>query len=293
MKKWMALLTALCVMLAFAAAPAESAGSESSASLSLGDLLNLFENGGDNQGGENGGGLDGLLGGLLDGENGESLDGLLGGLLGGENGESLDGLLGGLLEGENGEGLEGLLGGLLDGENGEGLEGLLGGLLGGENGEGLDGLLGGLLEGENGEGLEGLLGGLRSAGGEKADEVLGLIGALFSGERAAAPENRVSAAGMEAFYGVWELSRVMVGEYALSADSLDRSAGIREGRLVISETGIGLRLDGEDLQTQGIELTDGALKVTAGGTDMMLYLTDAGELCGCWSVLQMYFTKAE
>jgi hypothetical protein len=103
-------------------------------------------------GGEGGGGLDDLLGGLLGGGGsggGGGLDDLLGGLLGGGGGSS-----------SSGGGLDDLLGGLLGGGGG-----------GGQSGGGLDDLLGGLLGG----------GGAAQSGAVEQQGDSGLLGGLLSG----------------------------------------------------------------------------------------------------------------
>ena len=195
MKKILAMILALCMMLTMVPALAESttpAGSETPASEGLAG-----------EGGE-GSGLGALLGGLMGG---------------GKEGGSLSNLIKTLLEKlkESGIGakLSALLGQLT---SGSGLSGLLGGLTGG-NGEGsgmdLSGLLGGLKMTDETETTEELPEAAEDAAGTEAagteptqEEVAEFLNGLMTmfTAHAQAPANAVKADSMDQFVGVWKLA---------------------------------------------------------------------------------------
>lgn len=294
MKKILAMILALCMMLTMVPALAESttpAGSETPASEGLGALLG------------------GLMSGAGEGGEGSGLGALLGGLMGGgKEGGSLSNLIKTLLEKlkESGIGakLSALLGQLT---SGSGLSGLLGGLTGG-NGEGsgmdLSGLLGGLKMTDETETTEELPEAAEDAAGTEAagteptqEEVAEFLNGLMTmfTAHAQAPANAVKADSMDQFVGVWKLASASANGEEIALTEIVIPDSDMTDLLTITDSDVYFleAADAAQQEAEAIELAEGGLFVTDDGVVISMYLTEAGQLYVYVGGLEMLFDSVQ
>lgn len=311
MKKILALVLALCMMMTACAVFAESEDDASAGSEGSAGLEDLFA-GSDGEGAEGGaaGGLGSLISGLTGmlGEGGSKIGELiskLGDMLKGGT-SSISALISSL--GEKLAGSDGFLGKIFSG-----LSGLLGGTAGegSEGGFSLDGLMSGLT-GE-GEGLDlnrmmGALGLGTEEGAETEDGGETETGDMLTDEEEAAlddlmemlnkaeesgphPVNKKEAAGIEEFYGDWISTRMYVGTEETAKD--ESNEGVH-----IDANGWYFTLDGAkdpayDMpETAELKLEDGELKAQDGELWTTFVLTEEGELVlGGEGILEIYYVR--
>ena len=326
MKKIVALILVLCMMLAAFPVFAESTGDTAPAGSDWGDLLSGLLGGSDS--GESGsGGFGDLVSGLLGGsENGESGSGGFGDLV--------SGLLGGSDSGEGGNGIGDLLSGLLGGsEGGEGTEGGLGSLFSGlmeelkKDGEkGLSGLTS-VLEGTLSKALkdpdgkfatlfsalteklnkggsvdlDGLLGTLLGSGAsvelspEDEEDLAETLDRLNREAEAATGEdvpNRKDAESVEEFYGQWKESRFIYDNKEYDLSEYGEGAFIGENTYYITQDGQ-KSPDYYHPETAELTIHDGVLKINSDVNWTTYALTQDGEIVMCGSSILYYFVRAD
>ena len=132
--------------------------------------------------------------------------------------------------------------------------------------------------------LGGLLGGLFSSEGEDAENVSYL------------PSTVVAAESKEQFFGVWQLTSILIGSdkepiLSLNMQDLTESNDPAELRFTISD-GVFTHLENgeEKPESYAMELVDGALALTGEEDAMQLYLTDAGEIVINVGILNIFLS---
>ena len=276
MKKIIALMLVLCMMLFAIPAFAESTGSSG-----LGDLLGGLLGGSDSGEGQSGG-LGDLLGGLLGGSEGGK----------GEEG-GLGSLLSGLVDKLGEEGKEGVskLGAVLkeklekelanpDSKIGE----LLNSLAQGGSAD-LDALLGSLLGG--GETAEGT-----GEDDETIAETLERMNREAEAETGDSVPGKKNAESVEEFYGQWKDSKfTLLGEEYDMSDS-DEGVFIGENTYYVTVGGE-KSPDYQYPETAELTIRDGILKINSDGHWTNFVMTENGEIVQPGESLSIYLVRAE
>ena len=275
MKKILAMILALCMMLTMVPALAESttpAGSETPASEGLGALLG------------------GLMSGAGEGGEGSGLGALLGGLMGGgKEGGSLSNLIKTLLEKLKESGI------------GAKLSALLGQLT---SGSGLSGLLGGLKMTDETETTEELPEAAEDAAGTEAagteptqEEVAEFLNGLMTmfTAHAQAPANAVKADSMDQFVGVWKLASASANGEEIALTEIVIPESDMTDLLTITDSDVYFleAADAAQQEAEAIELAEGGLFVTDDGVVISMYLTEAGQLYVYVGGLEMLFDSVQ
>ena len=307
MKKTIALLLVLCMMLAAVPVFAESAAETAPSGSGLEDLLSGLMSGSEGAEGKEGG-LGDLLSGLMNGSEGAEgkeggLSDLLSGLMGGsESGEGKEGGLGSMLSGlaeklkteatkaasALGSKLkEKLLKELSDPDSK--LSGLLSKLTAGLAKSGkadVTSLLGSLLGGSD-KSTEGT-----AEEGETLEETLERLNKEAEAETGDSVPGKKAAKSVEEFYGQWKESK-----FTLLGEEYDMSE-YGEGAF-IGENTYYVTLNGEKSpdylypETAELSIGNGILKVNSDGHWTNFVLTEDGSMVQPSGTIQIYFVRAE
>ena len=307
MKKTIALLLVLCMMLAAVPVFAESAGETAPSGSGLEDLLSGLMSGSEGSEGKEGS-LSDLLSGLMSGS--EGAEGKEGGL-----GDLLSGLMGGS---EGGEGKEGGLGSMLSGlaeklkteatkaasalgsklkekllkelsDPDSKLSGLLSKLTAGLAKSGkadVTSLLGSLLGGSD-KSTEGT-----AEEGETLEETLERLNKEAKAETGDSVPGKKAAKSVEEFYGQWKESK-----FTLLGEEYDMSE-YGEGAF-IGENTYYVTLNGEKSpdylypETAELSIGNGILKVNSDGHWTNFVLTEDGSMVQPSGTIQIYYVRAE
>jgi len=305
-KKIVALMLVLCMMLAAVPVFAESTGGSG-----LGDLLSGLMGGSESGEGKEGG-LGDLLSGLMSGsESGEGKEGglgdLLSGLMGGEGKEGgLGSKLSGLLEELKKEGKEKIsqLGSKLKGKVMEilmkelakpdsKLAGLLGKFAAGkdkssDDSAGLESLLGALF----GSGSTPAEGAETAEDSETLEETLERLNKEAEAETGDSVPNKKNAQSVEEFYGQWKESKFILFGEAYDMSEYDEGVFIGENTFYVTQEG---KKSPDYLYPETAELTlsNGILKVNSDGHWSNFVLTEDGEIAEPSGSLLIYYVRAE